>query len=509
MTEHPREVSGLRGGHGLRALYPKSLSSGDTFDVIIVGGGGSGAAAAIEATDHGMDVLVLEKTQTPGGSTQESGGSLRIVEDPDRALDHYMELTQGATPHAVMTAFVAGLVELPTWIASLGGELIESKSTPWVFPTRYPASAFPDAKFAGMLGRRVFMKPSTPGREGGPALWDFLETNLAKRGVSVVTNAQVVRLLTEIDHGVERVNGVSVLVRDQSPLNLKARKGVVLCCGGFNYDNNLKLQYLGAELPALSPPGRNTGDGIRLAQQVGADLWHMTGVAATVGYKVSEFPAAFWCRMPDVGFLMTDQRGNRYMNEMQLENHSAALVMLEQDLRSGSYLRCPSYIFFDDFTRAAGRLAHLKIGANRHFQWSSDNRAEIKKGWFKSANSWQELAQTLDLPARSLADTVERFNHSSLSRTADDFGRSSGQMRPIDKPPFYGVAVYPSLVNTQGGPRRNARAAIVRPDGTEITGLFGAGELGSIWNRLYPGAGNVSECLVYGRIAGRSAASSA
>jgi succinate dehydrogenase/fumarate reductase flavoprotein subunit len=79
-------------------------------------------------------------------------------------------------------------------------------------------------------------------------------------------------------------------------------------------------------------------------------------------------------------------------------------------------------------------------------------------------------------------------------------------MAVISKPPFYAVEVWPSLLNTQGGPRRNEKAQIVDTDNKPIKRLYSAGELGSIFNMLYPGAGNVSECLSFGRISGRNAA---
>ena len=81
----------------------------------------------------------------------------------------------------------------------------------------------------------------------------------------------------------------------------------------------------------------------------------------------------------------------------------------------------------------------------------------------------------------------------------------SSEIRAIDRPPYYAIATYPVLLNTQGGPRRDEYCRVLRPDGTPLPGLFSAGELGSIWNRLYPGTGNISECLVTGRIAADAA----
>ena len=82
-------------------------------------------------------------------------------------------------------------------------------------------------------------------------------------------------------------------------------------------------------------------------------------------------------------------------------------------------------------------------------------------------------------------------------------------LAPIAEQPFYAVELSPSMLNTQGGPRRNERGQIVRPDGTPIPRLYSAGELGSIYSYLYQGTGNIGECLAFGRISGRNAAAEA
>lgn len=124
----------------------------------------------------------------------------------------------------------------------------------------------------------------------------------------------------------------------------------------------------------------------------------------------------------------------------------------------------------------------------------------MERGWIRTAATVGGLAAGLGLDARALEECVSTFNEQAAG-SGDGLGREAAKMRALDQPPFYGAAVYPIIVNTQGGPRRDQYGRILRPDGTPIPGLFGAGELGSIWNRLYPGAGNLSECLVSGRAA--------
>lgn len=139
------------------------------------------------------------------------------------------------------------------------------------------------------------------------------------------------------------------------------------------------------------------------------------------------------------------------------------------------------------------------------YDWSDDNGAELAKGWIKRAETITALAQTMGLNPAALEETVTRWNAHCHAGADHDFGRIK-MLSPIKEAPFYAMEISPSMLNTQGGPRRNARGQIVRPDGSPVPRLYSAGELGSIYSYLYQGTGNIGECLAFGRIAGRNAA---
>jgi predicted oxidoreductase len=109
------------------------------------------------------------------------------------------------------------------------------------------------------------------------------------------------------------------------------------------------------------------------------------------------------------------------------------------------------------------------------------------------------------LDPNALVTTVGQWNRYSDAKYDPDFGRAM-MMAPIVGKPFYAIELSPSMLNTQGGPRRNEKGEIVRPDGTPIKRLYSAGELGSIYSYLYQGTGNIGECLAFGRVSGRNAA---
>ena len=136
--------------------------------------------------------------------------------------------------------------------------------------------------------------------------------------------------------------------------------------------------------------------------------------------------------------------------------------------------------------------------------WSEDNRAELAKGWIKTADTLAELGPAIGLEAERLGETVGRWNAQAAAGEDEDFRRNL-MLTPLDGGPYYAVELSPSMLNTQGGPERNEKGQIVRPDGTPIPRLYSAGELGSIYSYLYQGTGNIGECLTFGRISGRNA----
>ena len=138
------------------------------------------------------------------------------------------------------------------------------------------------------------------------------------------------------------------------------------------------------------------------------------------------------------------------------------------------------------------------------YAWSGDNGAELERGWIKRADTIGGLAAMIGLDGAALEATVLRWNHVCEAGKDTDFGRRK-MLHRFGTPPYYAIELSPSMLNTQGGPRRNERGQIVRPDGTPIPRLYSAGELGSIYSFLYQGTGNIGECLAFGRISARNA----
>ena len=143
-----------------------------------------------------------------------------------------------------------------------------------------------------------------------------------------------------------------------------------------------------------------------------------------------------------------------------------------------------------------------------NYEWSRDNLKEVQNGLIQKADSIEELADMIGCPAEELVATVESWNV-SCDTGADDMGRPPKSMVPLRKPPYYLAEVWPCVSNTQGGPVHDEKRRVVNAYGEPIPRLYTAGELGGIWGSLYLSGGNLTECFVSGRIAGRAAAGEA
>jgi succinate dehydrogenase/fumarate reductase flavoprotein subunit len=257
----------------------------------------------------------------------------------------------------------------------------------------------------------------------------------------------------------------------------------------------------------------NEGDGIAMAISVGADLWHMNNYAGpSMALRVPEIrtsmsmQALHYSKKVPGGMIVVGPDGRRFCDEKYKTCHGKVPV-------NGRWLPlttpCPMFMIFDHALFSAGPLydktpSHGWTQIVERYPWSEDNSAELAKGWIKRAETIRELAALVGLSPAQLEDTVRRWNRSAQSGQDPEFNRAL-MLAPIEKAPFYAVELSPSMLNTQGGPRRNEKGQIVRPDGQPIPRLYSAGELGSIYSYLYQGTGNIGECLAFGRISGRNA----
>jgi succinate dehydrogenase/fumarate reductase flavoprotein subunit len=493
-------------------------------DIVVVGFGGAGAACAIAAADYGASVIILEKQSedrhTP--STFMSGGIVMAVNDVDRAASYMDRCSGGMIPPAVSRAWATMAADLVGWLDRIGADLAlvkvgEGENTQFdgadaveAWTQSRPPDEEPglrDLSAPPTVGAMASgMNTGEAGRRTGAEYFTSLKQVVASRDRIRVQYARPAVRLIQDETG--RVTGV----RTGDGSEVRARRGVVLTCGGYEWNDEIKLNALKASpMYFYGNPG-NTGDGIRMAQAVGADLWHMNQM---IGRAIGHFEEDgedynFVIGIHPPGYLITDKYGQRFANEVSQAQmkHSFYYELLKYDAEKQEYPRNPCYWVFDERRMNAAPLVSLRSGFVRagYYDWSPDNSREVANGWIKKADSIAELGKLAGVedPA-ALAETVARYNAGCASGI-DEFGRPRETLVPLDSPPYYCVALYPGGPNTCGGPRKDERARVLDAFGAPIPGLYAAGELGEAVGLLYPANGaNLSESVCFGRIAAADA----
>jgi len=475
-------------------------------DVVVVGLGAAGGAAAIEAHDNGAKVLVLEKDKQAGGNTRMSGGTLRRFLDEDKVVQYYMGIVDETVSETLVRRFVNVSRTSHKWFEEkCDAEFIDSQKVMFPPAPNIVWDFLPGAE--GMGGRSQFNpKHGDEEKNGGYNLIATLMNGIKKRNIEILYNTGGKKLIP--GEGKE-VIGI-IAGNTDSKIAIKANKGVILTCGGFHQNKEMQLNYL--SMPYLAQGCiHGNGDGIHMAQELGAKMWHMTGVSCGISYKVPDYdiPIAIGIRSPN--YIYVDQHGKRFLNETGVDVHAMAFDFTVCVAEKMEYPRLPGYLIFDEVCRESGQmLGHCpgRIMDDPTFEWSQDNMKEIEKGWIKKAWTISELGEQLGFAEGVLEETVGKYNHAAVTGYDPDFKRNGAVMSPLIKPPFYSIEVWPALLNTQGGPQRDEEARVLDLDMKPIPRLYSAGELGSFVNKFYPGGTNITEAIAFGRIAGENAAKS-
>ena len=545
-----------------------------SVDIAIVGSGAGGMTAALAAHEAGLSALVIEKTRYYGGSTARSGGGIWIpcnhlmraagVADSFDEARTYLQGTVGErSPLASREMFLSQSVKMIQWLdrksdlqcsymqgyadyyPELPGGKVQGRALePRLFDgnalgadlarLRPPVIPIPagltftagEYKQLGLV-MRTWQGRGTALRIGlrllgarltgrkmlmmGQALIGRLRLSLKKRGIPVWLDAPMKELIVEGG----RITGVRV-EKDGQPVEVIARKGVILAAGCFAHNLDMRLKYQKRPVTTrwtVASEG-NTGDGILAGQRVGAavDLmdeawWGPSSLPPDTApfFHVAErgFP----------GLIMVNQKGRRFTNE------SASYVEVVQAmyrLHTDDDPHIPCWFVFDQRYRNHYVFSSL-------FPRQPVPKQMLDSGYVRKAGTIAELAGQLGMDATTLEATVTRFNgHARAGRDAD-FGRGDSaynryfgdptnkphpNLAPIDKAPFYAVQVVAGDLGTKGGLVTDEYARVRREDGSLIEGLYCVGNnSASVMGTTYPGPGcTIGPAMTFGYVAARHAA---
>jgi hypothetical protein len=422
-------------------------------DVVVVGFGAAGVAAAVTAHELGANVVILEKAPEgqEGGNTRVAGQGYLNTSSAEAAIAYLTALCGPYTvPEAMVRVWAQEMCRNNAWLESLGGDPQEHQHPP-------AGIEFPD-----LPGSDCVHKFHDGPTYGYSYTWKLFERLVKERPIRVLYEASG-RELIQHDRTKE-ILGVRAQ-RGEKSIYVKARKAVVLTCGGFENNQEMIRNYLpGIPYCYTSGTPYNEGDGISMAMSVGADLWHMNNYAGpSMALKVPEIRTTFsmqalhYSKIIPGGMIVVGPDAKRFTDEKYKTRHGKIPV---NDRWLPLSTPCPMFLIFDQTLFCAGPLydkhpSHGWTQIIERYDWSEDNRVELAKGWIKTADSLGALAAVVGLDSDALVDTIGRWNRICDAGRDRDFGRTL-MLEPIADPPFYAVELSPSMLNTQGGPRRQA-----------------------------------------------------
>jgi succinate dehydrogenase/fumarate reductase flavoprotein subunit len=481
-------------------------------DVLICGFGMAGSSAAIEAidTDPNADVLIIEKMSEryAGGNARASGQSLMINKNPQALLDYQRAMSQpNPIPEDMLQAWVDRMSKLEPWIQARAEEVGAKFIKGTGFSEREAVLEFPEfgAREAVAYTSTILPIPS--------GVWLAFKANVDKRPVKVMYETPLVDLVQDPD--TLEVFGAIVEHKGQRAA-IKARRGVIMAVGGYEANLEMQRNYCGyQEIHPLGTPG-NTGDGIKILQKAGAELWHMrnNGQSGGIwpGIKHPDFQTVFmrnffWQTFSWLEICADNQRFYNETAELQLTHY--------KEKKHGFFTDTPHinaqpvHMIFDEETRVNNCMivkAFTWNVATEQLEWSDDNSAEIEKGWILKADSIAELAAKMGRDPAAVEATVAKYN-AACAKGEDEFGRHPATLQPIAKGPFYALKIVPAVVCTSGGGKRNIEGEVYATNGKTIPRLYEAGELGSMFSHLYQNGCYLTEAMISGRAAAKNAVS--
>jgi fumarate reductase flavoprotein subunit len=478
---HPRYVV-VRGDGPRNGRWPTvdGMTKEPDYDVVVIGAGGAGLAAAVSAAEAGASVLIIESAGKPGGSTALAGGSFMAAgtsvqmaagypdDTADAFYDYYLTFNRWDVEPAVVRRFCDAALPTFEWLQGLGVQYT------------------PEGLYRA--GREEAPRSHRP-VGGGQAYVDALVKAARSRSVDFAFGQRVDQLDLDPSGNCHRVRAGEEEITGGA---------VVLATGGFGANPALIRKHLPDADPekAWSPAaGTCQGDGLALALGAGADTTGINHgdllVTSGLVKDIEPYPPGW--------LVIVGRDGRRFVDESAPYG-----VVTPLALKHG-----PCWVILDDrLVRSAKADPHSAWGSGT---WTTDTLiGAAADGRVPQADSVEELGAAIGVPGTALAGAVRRYNESCAAARDAEFLKPPQNLVAIETPPYYAVRLWPAVVALTGyGPRIDPDARVLSAaDGDPIPGLYAAGEVtGNVLGPQYVGGGNaIGSALIFGRIAGRSAA---
>lgn len=490
----------------------------DEADVVIVGTGCAGMSAALTMAIEGLgSCLVLEVAprELRGGNSGSTAGIVFSPDSVDAAIEYQNALSGAyACDEETMQVWAENLLENIPWMTEhLGCEFKRNEQGTWGIQGEYPFMP------------RAQECPSYNVTEG--TTWQVLAGKYDELEIPTYYETRAVRLITN-------EAGEVVGVETEDGRSFKANKAVLLASGGFEANPEMMKTYLPAGYPDVIGKGSwyNRGDGIKMAQALGAELSHMSNVSgAALGLKMmatDDVDSRTWTRWHTHGYIWVDSRGRRFQDEdvlyTELLRHGKqyrAGTFTESSMPAGAWAIFTQEEFDGGCIFSTSCFAAMKAVDGRF----TENQEALDAGVIVKCDTIDDLATATGIDAAQLQKTIDRYNGMVAAGEDTDFGRGlakneysepmnwEGNEEDVEgraafdlvaiEAPYYCVQLVGTLLNTQGGPKRSANCEVIDVFGQPIPRLYSAGEMGCEYHYIYNVGGNIAEAISSGRLAAR------
>ncbi len=455
-------------------LVPTALvgcgSKKETADIVIIGAGGAGLSAAVQAKQEGVEnVILLEKMPIVGGNTNRATGGLNAAETEQQKDNNIEDSIQTMYDDTMKGGYNKNNPELVDKLAN------EAKdSVAWL--TELGADLSDVGKMAGSTNYRTH-RP-TGGAAVGAHLVDTLKTAAENENVDLRLWNEAKEIILDKDG---KVSGVKATNKEGKEYTINA-KAVVIAAGGFSANEEMVVSYK-EELKGFATTNHSgaTGDGIVLAEKLGADLVDIEEIQ-THPTVVPEKAVMVTEAVRGNGAILINKDGNRFTNEL-LTRDVVSKAILEQ--KDGV-----AYLFFDEGLRKS-------LKATEEY---------FNMGLVTEADSVEELAEKLSIDKDTMVESIKKYNDAVAANKDSEFNRED-LPRQLNEGKVYAIPVTPAVHHTMGGLKINTNAEVVNTDGNIIQGLFAAGEVtGGIHGGNRLGGNALADIVTFGRTAGKNAA---
>ena len=484
------------------------------YDVIVVGAGNAAFCAALAAQEQGASVLILEAApeEESGGNSRFTAGSIRVVYN---GVDDIKELVPDLTEAEIATTdfgtytkeqFFDDMARVTQHRAD--PDLVELLVTRSFETLRWMRDK--GVRFIPIYGRQAFKIDgkfkfwgglTVEAVGGGPGLVNMLTASAKKRGIELRYRARALDLIYNGD----RVQGVRV--RHDGQVSELRGKSVVLACGGFQANPEWRTRYLGPgwDLAKVRGTRFNTGDGIRMALDIGASPCGNWSGCHAVGWEMNA---------PEFGDLAVGDQFQKHSYPFAIMINATGKRFVDEgaDFRNYTYAKY-GRVILEQPGQFAWQIFDQKV---KHLQRDEYRIRQVTK---VTADTIEELAKKLEgVNAEQFVRTIAEWNAAvrkdiPFNPNLKDGRRTEGLAinksnwaNTIDQPPFEAYAVTCGITFTFGGLRINTDCEVLNTDYQPIRGLYAAGELvGGLFYFNYPGGSGLCAGAVFGKIAGTAA----